>query len=445
VDIAEQEIRVPDATDYDSAELFDYFDDAGLSWAAVNMPTTFPPHGGEHGIMVSGGSAAKGEAYTSPASFQEEIEERFDYKVVPDKDIRSEDAVDEIIDLVDTRFSVSKALLTERDLDFLHTTIFLCNKLHHYFWDDEQTLRVWKCIDRNLEWFINRDLDLLFMSDHGSNEIASEFQINVWLEKKGYLVRESGSKQRDQLANKYGFTQRGLSEFADRLGIRSFARRAVPDRLVDQIPKRGYKKEHKFSPIDWEQTVAIGSGQGLVYLTNPSAKGSDELRSEIATKLEAVKDPVTGNPVAKAVYERDEIYSGQCEYAPDIVFDQSPGIHTEDMVGEYDLFTEPSNWRGENERDGIFMAHGASFKSQGEREPTAITGLAPTILHLNGLAIPEDIDGRPLDIFADATEPADREPDFREPLSSSWTDNTADRRSDKEAVERQLRDLGYLN
>jgi predicted AlkP superfamily phosphohydrolase/phosphomutase len=445
VDVEEQEIRIPDATDYNSAELFDYMEDASKSWAAVNMPTTFPPHGGgDNGIMISGGSGSSSGEYASPSDFKQELENRFDYKVTPDIDIYESGAVDEAIDIINSRFSVAKSLLSERDLEFLHLTIFLCNKFHHYFWDDKETLRVWKQIDRNLEWFVDRDLDLIFMSDHGSNEIESEFQLNVWLEKEGYLSRDSTTEQRDQVANRLGVTQRGLSEFAGRLGIRPLAQRIVPDKLINYLPKRGYKKEHKLDAIDWEQTGAIASGQGLVYLTDPQADGATEIRQEIAAKLTQLEDPITGRPVTSDVHLQEEAYSGSCKYAPDIIFDQSPGLHTEDMIGEYELFSEPSNWRGENERDGIFMAYGDSFDSRGKIEPTRIIDLAPTILHLHGLEIPEDIDGEVLTIFSEGTNPAERDPVFRAPLSSPW-DHKSGKYQDSEAVEQRLQELGYLS
>lgn len=445
VDVEKRDIRIPNATDYDSAELFDYFEDANKSWAAVNMPTTFPPHGGDgNGVMISGGSAAGDSAYTSPPGLQQELEDRFDYQVMPDMNIKETGAIDEIVDIVNSRFSVARSLLLERDLEFLHLTIFLCNKLHHYFWDDEKTLRVWKQIDRNLEWFVDQDIDLLFMSDHGSNKIESEFQLNVWLEEEGYLVRDQRNKQQNQVASRLGVTQRGLSEFLSRFGVQSLARQIVPNQVINRLPKRGYKKQHKLVPLDWEKTDAIASGQGLVYLTEPDADGAPELRREIAESISELEDPITGRPVASEVYLREEAYSGSCKYAPDIVFDQSPGLHTDDMIGEYTMFSEPSNWSGENEVDGIFMAYGDSFTSRGKIEPTRIVDIVPTILHFHGLEIPEDIDGEPIPIFAEGTDAAERDLAFRSPLSSPWQ-NRDGQGQESEAVKQQLRELGYLN
>ncbi len=445
VDVEAREITIPDSSAYDSAELFDYLGDEGQTWAAVNMPTTFPPHGKDNnGVMISGGSAAEGRSFTSPPDLQNELESEFEYRVSPSKSIGEDGSIEEILELIDARFEVAKWLLRDRDLDFLHLTVFLCNKLHHYFWDGEPTLEAWKRIDDHLRWFADRDLDLVFMSDHGSNEIESEFQINVWLEEEGYLVREDDKKTASKVGTELGITQHQLSEFAGKLGIRDSLSRLLPDRLIDKLPKQGYKKEYKLDPIDWENTDAIASGQGLVYLTEPNAPDADDLRNEIAEELSELTDPITERPVARDVYLSEDIYSGSLEYAPDIVFDQAEGIHTEDNVGEYDLFSRPSDWRGENEPAGIFMAYGPSFRSTGQIDGTSILDLAPTILHLRGVGIPRDIDGEVLDVFNPETEPAIADPTYRDSLPKPRRDGRVDE-NDMTDVKDQLRELGYLN
>lgn len=88
------------------------------------------------------------------------------------------------------------------------------------------------------------------------------------------------------------------------------------------------------------------------------------------------------------------------------------------MIGEYTMFSEPSNWSGENEVDGIFMPYGDSFIYRGKIKSTRIIDIAPTILHFHGLEIPEDIDGEPIPIFAEGTDAAERDLAFRSALSS---------------------------
>jgi predicted AlkP superfamily phosphohydrolase/phosphomutase len=340
------------------------------------------------------------------------------------------------------RLRTAYTLLKKQSVDFLHVTLFHLNVLQHYFWDGEPTKRAYEIIDEELEPFIEEDYNLVLMSDHGCTEIDTVFYINSWLKEEGYLQTESSLSSR---LYDIGVTQEQVADLVRKVGLEKYVRPLIPRAIIERFPSdEGVVREEKLSMVNWEHTTAIGSGQGLIYTVTDSKSKREQILNNLEKDLRA--EHANGKQIAREVYRREDIYSGKhVDKAPEIIFDQRQGVHTSEAMGRSEIFSEPTNWRGENERDGIFMAHGASFKSQGKREPTAITDLAPTILHLNGLAIPEDVDGRPLNIFADVTEPADREPDFREPLSSSWADNTADRRSNKEAVEQQLRELGYLN
>jgi len=55
---------------------------------------------------------------------------------------------------------------------------------------------------------------------------------------------------------------------------------------------------------------------------------------------------------------------------------------------------------------GIFMAYGPDIKQAGKIENVSILDLAPTILHLMGLEISSDMDGRVLkEIFREGSDP----------------------------------------
>lgn len=441
VNIKDRSITTPDSTSYDSAELWDYLGREGYTVGIVNMPTTFPPHK-VNGVMISRG-ASNDQQYTYPKHIKETIERNFDYRPIPTLSLRDREtgSVDEVLNLIDRRFEVAEWLLDEYNLDFLHVTVFLCNKLQHYYWDEEPTLCAWRRIDKNLYRFFNRDLNLLFMSDHGSNEITTEFQANAWLEREGFLSRKDDlNTKMDDIGSQLGFTQRGLSNLANSIGLREVIRRTVPDSIINRLPKKGYSNESKLDVIDWEKTDAIASGQGLIYLTDPSSE-SISISQNIIERLRELEDPNTGEQVARKVYRKEEVYSGDhLNLAPDIIFDQSPGVHTAQAIGNFEPFSRPTNWRGENERDGIFLAHGPNFRSRGEIKKVRIVDLMPTILTLMNTPIPTDLDGEVLDVL---TDDVTKDPPTQTPMEPP--ERLIYSRSDERDVRENLEELGYLN
>ena len=96
--------------------------------------------------------------------------------------------------------------------------------------------------------------------------------------------------------------------------------------------------------------------------------------------------------------------------------------------------------------DGIFMAYGAAVQPGLVVEGLQIVDLAPTILHLLGVPIPNHIDGRVLrEIFVDGFEPAQALPRHG-PWRSQPSENGAGLTQDEEQViSERLRNLGYVS
>jgi len=70
---------------------------------------------------------------------------------------------------------------------------------------------------------------------------------------------------------------------------------------------------------------------------------------------------------------------------------------------------------GAHKRDGIFIAYGVDIRRAAEIEGATIYDIAPTILHMSGLPVPSDTDGRVLtEIFEEGSELARREITYQE-------------------------------
>jgi arylsulfatase A-like enzyme len=91
---------------------------------------------------------------------------------------------------------------------------------------------------------------------------------------------------------------------------------------------------------------------------------------------------------------------------------------------------------------GMFVAKGREIE-QAKKINADITDIAPTILHMLGLPVPEDADGKVLkEIFFRNSDPARREVSKR---SAEVKREQVERsEEEEEAVKKRLKDLGYI-
>ncbi|WP_135305271.1 alkaline phosphatase family protein [Haloarcula amylovorans] len=440
VDLANERIDVTNGSDFHTAELWDYLNDEGQSTGVVNMPTMFPPRDLDGPVICGGPDAVQGEyrtidsGYTSPSELEDELAERFDYRVHPDPLLSSNDErgaeVDAILDILEKRFEVALWLFEEHDLDFVHVTLFYLNVLQHFFWDEEPTKRAWELID---DWLGRlQDLDdtnLVLMSDHGSAPTTTEFYVNEWLAENGYQAHE---RTVEDVLRPLGLTRERALSVAKRAGIVDLLAATVPERIQQLVPQSsGLKRDRKLEAIDLSRTQAVASGQGPVYLM-PGV--SDSVRDRLIEDLRGVTDE-HGN-IFTDVYRGEDIYNGPyVDEAPEIVVDQRPGVHVNDGIGGGTIQTGPDRWAAENTPNGIFLASGPDFESEGELDQISITDMAPTILAANGTAPATDMVGEVLPIVA-GDVPEDR----RDPIDIG---DGAGGQSSEEVTER-LQQLGYM-
>ncbi|MFW5935618.1 MAG: alkaline phosphatase family protein, partial [Halolamina sp.] len=321
-------------------------------------------------------------------------------------------------------------LFEERDLEFVHVTLFYLNVLHHFFWDEEPTRRAWTLVD---DWLGRlddlEDTNLVLMSDHGSAPTTTEFYVNEWLAENGY---QSRTRTVDDALRRVGLDRENVLRAAKRLGAVDLLAATVPERVQQLVPQRGgVKRARKLEAIDLDRTQALASGQGPVYL-NP-AFDVESVRERLIEELRTVEDE--HGPLFTAVHRGEDVYSGpHVDDAPDVVLDQRPGVHVNDGIGGGAVQTEPDRWAAENTPSGIFLAKGPDFAANGELDRVSILDIAPTLLVASGCDVPTDMNGAVLPVFDD-----DRSWGSRDPIA--LTNTTA---ATEEAVTDRLQQLGYM-
>ncbi|MDH4209431.1 MAG: hypothetical protein OEV76_11200, partial [Anaerolineae bacterium] len=192
---------------------------------------------------------------------------------------------------------------------------------------------------------------------------------------------------------------------------------------------------------------------GICINSEPGSR--EALRQQIMARLPEIVDPETNQPVVRWMHRGEDCYRGPyAEGIPDIIVGLDPDYGWGYQVSHYgSTVTRVAavSRRGHHRLEGIFIAAGPNVVSRAEaHEGLSIQDIAPTVLHIMGLPIPSDMDGRVLtEILAPAFleswpikkgEPIGLWPD--EAKASFSEEIISD--EDEEQIRTRLDALGYL-
>ncbi len=220
--------------------------------------------------------------------------------------------------------------------------------------------------------------------------------------------------------------------------------------------------------IDWRRTQAYVNeayrSSPAVWLNTTDGfdkEHSREVLLKIQHALESVMDPATGERAISACYRPKEIYHGPLVgKAPDLLpswwedgFLLAQSMPGNGRVPNVERSTTPIEggveFAGSHRLDGVLIAAGGPIR-RGEAFVSArIIDVAPTILYVMGLPIPEDMDGR---ILTEALDPdfVDANPPQYEYVESdldrdSQSETQSFTESESQLIARRLQALGYIN
>ncbi|MGQ9722718.1 MAG: alkaline phosphatase family protein [Candidatus Jordarchaeum sp.] len=424
---------------YRGHSVWDYLSNKGYKVGVVTFPALYPPYE-INGFMVSGIFALT-EKITYPEELKEEIDKVSDgFEIVVNYEEPKYDDVElflkDLNRLADKQFKVVLHLLKEKDWNlffYVHSaTDFVQHRMwkyidkNHPLYDEriapkyaKEFEKFFQKVDGFLDKLMSFNENLFIISDHGFGPQYQGFNLFKWLETKGYIVRKL-NRVRLEVEIKTKFRQ-ALASINRRFRIGKY----LPNNLILRINEALKISTNIASLIDYDRSVAYCLGHsiafGAIYI-NPNIKNSEnyeKIRKKIKDDLKNLSKDV-GRPIKVTIYEPENIYKGdKVKLAPDLI----PSINDYRCL-IFENFDKPlfeekpysNRYSGFHRLNGIIIAYGKDIKKGYKIENAKIYDVTPTILHLLGLPIHNEMDGRVLmEIFESNSEPAKRKPAYVDP------------------------------
>lgn len=449
-----------------------YLNRTGVRVGVFNIPVTYPPQPIE-GFLVPGITAPRGARnLTWPAQVLDWIEDRFGPYRVDVPHARLDEGVESYVSAwlryEEMQTDAALMLMDEYNVDVLAFNYASLDRINHFSPLQEHLETVLTNVDAQIGRFVERypEANFILMSDHGSRRVKRAFLLGKWLVQNGYAVY--GEKSLDiptyetNFALARYFQAQGMNGTGERV-LRNLLRgvmSVLPSALRRPIWQAMYRTapqtlDYRFAErLDWSRTrvfATSNSGPLIVNreaLSKDNANGYEVLREALIRDLLAAKDPTTNEPIFSRVYRREEIYHGPAvAQAPDIVADHydSECDLIVDNTPESFCFVNRLNRFGDHVRDGLFVLSGPDFVSDASSDHRAsIMAVPATVLHLYGVPIPEDFDGRVLTEFLAAGFTAQHPIRTQTAMTGDALSVVDYSKTEQEQLVERLRALGYL-
>ena len=386
--------------------------DCGKRCVLLNIPFSYPPDP-VNGIMTTGlGTPSRNSEFVYPAHYRKKILKKFpSFDVDYNEDLiflgTNKDPLEQIKKITHAQSRLAKHLFETERWDFFSVVFLSTDVIQHYYWNDgEAVLDCYKQMDDFLKWTLEnlgRDTILLVCSDHGFEPVHTSANMNNWLCEKGFL---SIKKKKGKGIKRILPSAETLQIWLLKLGLRNLVSRLKRSKIIEPVVRRliPSKRVQHLCDIEWRKSD-IYFREGSFGMLNVNLKGREPEGKVERSELEKVrdklirealkwKDPRTGNKVILEGYPGDEVYHGDSKNIPDMVLIRNDGYK---LQGGYDrhgkLFEEERVRIGDHAKYGILSAYGRGIEKKKELKGAKVYDLAPTILYLLGISVPEEMDG----------------------------------------------------
>lgn len=422
-----------------SSPFWDYLDREGKKIGIINYPFLNPVYE-VNGFMVSGiGSDPNDSKVMYPPEIKKELMDRCEnYRIhVPWHKPKYRDNVPlflkHISEVLNTNEEVLNYILT-KELDLLIFVISASDFIQHYMWkyiDPEHPdyekkesrkyrpyfRRFWHRIDKMVgtaSKAVNKNK--IIVSDHGFGPHRGTFFVNRWLEQNKYLKRKWT----------FRVIKRKLGQLFENANFKLYT---ILKKLVEKANKLMFQKEEKDRSsssriINLDKTISFcppnSSLVGKIYLNlnkkNLTQEKVATLKRRLITELEHFFDE---HDLKITSHLKKDLYHGKfTKYLPEVVFsikDFEYSIRAGFNRKTYYPYPRNPHHSGKHKKKGIFIGNGPDFRN-GELNDISIYDIAPTILHMFGIDIDSEIDGKVLkEVFKKDSEFYNREVCYEKP------------------------------
>ena len=379
--------RLLNSHDVGYSRVFELLNLAKIQNIIINLPMTYPFTGiknKQHSIIVSDWAAPKQDIY--PSSLFDKYQE---FLIDPPHTWRSYEEITEYIKIIDEflslRLDMYYDLLESRNWNFYFIVFSEVDWILHKMPEllEHKNVHLVKPILKKIQKFINsieEYSDIVFIvSDHGFEAKDRVLYINEILKNAGF-IRPSRVQGK----------------------IISWIKNKIPLKLRKKIK---YKLNFQ-SFLEYESDVLKSDA----FMIDPESWGVYVQRN-----IEKIVPLFKNTEGIREVILREDVYSGNyLKYAPYLILVPEPGV---DYSTEFSGKIFGSVTKGDHELHGVFSVKGQHIKEHIPylKTPT-VYDVTPTILHIFGLPVSNDMDGRVLmEIFEEDSEFAKRKPKYVDP------------------------------
>ncbi len=376
---------IADGSAIRTPRLWDLVGRAGGSSIVLGVPGTYPPRPLRGALVSCFLTPSLESRYTYPPALRDEVEQVVGEYLFDCTNFRTDDKEDllrQVYEMTDRRFRLAEHLLETRPWQLFAFVEMGTDRIHHGFWKhmdaehrkhepgspyEHAILEYYEHVDGligRLLLHADEETLVLVVSDHGAKRLDGGIRVNEWLRREGLLATHTEPD--------------GVCALRD-VGV------------------------------DWPRTTAWGEGgyyarvflnvQGREPEGTIAPADYEAVRDDLAQRLAAIPDE-EGRPLATKVYKPEELYPRVEGVAPDLIVIfgdllwRSVGtIGGEEGVHTFENDTGPDD--ANHAQDGLIIASGAGVTARGTLD-AHLLDVAPTVLDLLGLDVPDDMRGRSL-------------------------------------------------
>ena len=467
------EFELVNSSSIKAQTLWQILSSAGKRVGVINVPVTYPP-APVNGFIVGGMLSPMSGHFTYPQDILDPYRNELgDYRIAPSvqyKQGHEEELIDDLLHLVDQRGKYALRLMNDKPWDFFMAHFQASDVLQHALWkfldpshpshNPQAAARVvprvqdvFARIDHYIGLMMEqagKDTTILLMSDHGFGPLNWVVNVNLLLLDAGLMHLKKGAFTRLRAGLfRAGLTPAAVWHLIERVGLQNYVW------LVSKSTRnKVVSKFLSFDDVDWSRTRAYSIGHvGQIYVNLQGREPNgivvpgqeyETVCQEIIEALGQLRHPTTNQPLVERVYHGNEAAHGP--YASrgadlHVVFDGYRAIAFPLFATDGRLVTKQIRGdSGSHRRHGILVAAGPEVRQGTQLDNPNIVDLAPTILHLMQLPVPDDMDGQVLTSMLTRDKPVE----YKEATTRAGEDEAGLSAQDSAEVEDRLRALGYL-